>query len=99
MLKSVGCIILSTLICISFLELAFNATYLNFAISRTLGTPVKTSAVVTLKYKIKYFIENDLFKPDSSSGTHSSDIDEPDEEESKEQEQEQQRKKMENKSS
>ena len=77
MIKALVCILLSTLVCISLLEFVFDASYLNFAISRTFGTPIKSSVVVTLKYKIKDIIQNDIFGSDDYSGLDTSEDEKP----------------------
>ncbi len=55
MLKSLVCIVASVLLCVGVMEYVFDASYLNFAVSRTLGTPVQQSIIVKAKYKIKDF--------------------------------------------
>ncbi len=68
MLKSLVCVALATLICICVMEFIFDASYLNFAISRTFGTPAKQSVVVTVKYKIKNINWKNLFGIGGSGG-------------------------------
>ena len=63
--KAIVCVALVALSIVSVLEFMFDASYINFAISRTLGTPVKTSAVVVVKYKVKHMISQIL---DSNDG-------------------------------
>ena len=65
MIKSFVCVALSTLLLVCVMEFAFDASYLNFAISRTLGTPVKQSVVVAVKHKIKNIDWKSIF---SSTG-------------------------------
>ena len=53
MIKTLFCVALSVLLCVGVMEFVFDAAYLNFAISRTFGVPVKQSIIVSTKYKIK----------------------------------------------
>ncbi len=69
MLKTLACVLLSTLLCISMLEFAFDASYFNFAVSRTFGTPVKISSVVVAKYKLKNVFQQYILGSGNSSGT------------------------------
>lgn len=70
MLKTLACVAVSVLVCVGIMEFAFDASYLNFAISRTLGTPVKQSFIVTAKYEIKNIDWENIFSlkdPDGDS--------------------------------
>ncbi len=67
MLKSFACIAIAAILIVTVLEFAFDASYINFAVSRTLGTPVKTSVVVIAKYKVKHFVQNIFTKDDDGS--------------------------------
>lgn len=66
MLKTLLLTAVSLLVCIGVLEFALDASYFNFAVSRTLGTPVKQSLIVTAKYEIKNFDFAELFDKNHS---------------------------------
>ncbi len=53
MFKSFACVAVSLIVCVGVLEYVFDASYFNFAISRTFGTPVQQSLIVKAKYEIK----------------------------------------------
>lgn len=67
MLKTLSLTLLALLVSISVLEFAFDASYFNFAVSRTLGTSVRQSIIVTIKYEIKNFDFAEIFSPNPST--------------------------------
>ena len=73
MIKSVLCVVAVALLMISTLELIYDASYINFAVARTLGTPVKTSAIVIAKYKIKNIDWNAIFGGEKNPPGNNSD--------------------------
>ncbi len=73
-LKTLACVALSVLLCVGVMEFAFDSAYLNFAISRTFGVPVRQSVIVSTKYKIKNIDWAGIFGLDKSSGSGDSDI-------------------------
>ncbi len=76
MLKTLACVAASVLLVVGVLEYIFDASYLNFAVSRTLGTPVQQSLIVTAKYKIKNIDWENLFNPEETTGEDISQDDE-----------------------
>ena len=72
MLKSILCIAAVTLLMVSTLEYIYDASYINFAVARTLGTPVKTSSIVIAKYKLKSIDWGAIFKDDQGSSDNNS---------------------------
>ena len=73
--KSILCIAAVTIFMVSALECIYDASYVNFAISRTLGTPVKTSVIVVAKYKIKNAILGSTLDNEKPSQDSSPDSD------------------------
>ena len=73
--KSILCIAAVTIFMVSALECIYDASYVNFAISRTLGTSVKTSVIVVAKYKIKNAILGSTLDNEKPSQDSSPDSD------------------------
>ena len=61
MLKTLASVLVAFLLCVGVMEYIFDASYLNFAVSRTFGTPVQQSLVVKAKYELKNINWQNLF--------------------------------------